>query len=89
MKITPQFLAEAKLLLRAAWWLFHRDGIWSGRERLRRRARNVFDHGRPNDNPLIAHVHKDYDLQDYRPRSARRSCATPSFLTWCIHPRGK
>ncbi len=50
--------------------------------------------GRPNDNPLIAHVHKDYDLSkivDYQPPYAQklREAFLPGPLTLVYPSKGK
>ncbi len=50
--------------------------------------------GRPNDNPLIAHVHKDYDLMqiiDYEPPYAKllREAFVPGPLTLVYPSKGK
>ena len=50
--------------------------------------------GRPNDNPLIAHVHKDYDLSkivDYEPPYAQklREAFLPGPLTLVYPSKGK
>ena len=65
-KITPQSLAEAKKIIAAG------GVVAIPTETVYGLGGNAFDDGavkrifeikgRPNDNPLIAHVHKDYDL---------------------------
>lgn len=82
-KITPQSLAEAKKIIVAG------GVVAIPTETVYGLGGNAFDDGavkrifeikgRPNDNPLIAHVHKDYDLSriidrdpPYAAKAARR-----------------
>ena len=88
--ITPESLAEAKNLIENG------EVVAIPTETVYGLGGNAFDDGavkrifeikgRPNDNPLIAHIHKDYDLSkiiDYDPPYARllREAFLPGPLT--------
>lgn len=96
-KITPQTLAEAKEII------FGGGVVAIPTETVYGLGGNAFDDeavkrifeikGRPNDNPLIAHVHKDYDLEkiiDYDPpyAAALRRAFLPGPLT-LVYPSTK
>ena len=97
-QITPQSLAEAKAIIM--------DGgvVGMPTETVYGLGGNAFDDtavkkifevkGRPNDNPLIAHVHLDYDLSkiiDYDPPYAKllRETFLPGPLTLVYPSKGK
>lgn len=97
-KITPKSLAEAKEIL------FSGGVVAIPTETVYGLGGNAFDDGavkrifeikgRPNDNPLIAHVHKDYDLSkivDYDPpyAAALRKAFLPGPLTLVYPSTGK
>lgn len=96
-KITPQSLAEAKKII------FDGGVVAIPTETVYGLGGNAFDDGavkrifeikgRPNDNPLIAHVHADYDLNkiiDYDPpyAAALRRAFLPGPLT-LVYPSTK
>lgn len=97
-KITPETLAEAKNLI------FDGNVVGMPTETVYGLGGNAFDDGavqkifevkgRPNDNPLIAHVHSDYDLSkiiDYDPPYAKklREAFLPGPLTLVYPSTGK
>ena len=97
-KITPQALAEAKEII------FSGGVVAIPAETVYGLGANAFDDeavkrifrikGRPNDNPLIAHVHKDYDLRkiidDDPPYAAElRRAFLPGPLTLVYPSTGK
>lgn len=97
-EITPETLAEAKNLI------FDGDVVAIPTETVYGLGGNAFDDaavkrifevkGRPNDNPLIAHVHTDYDLSkiiDYDPPYAKalREAFLPGPLTLVYPSTGK
>ncbi len=96
--ITPETLAEAKNLI------FDGNVVAIPTETVYGLGGNAFDDeavrkifevkGRPNDNPLIAHVHSDYDLSkiiDYDPPYAKklREAFLPGPLTLVYPSTGK
>ncbi len=96
--ITPDVLAEAKNII------FDGGVVGMPTETVYGLGGNAFDDaavkkifevkGRPNDNPLIAHVHKDYDLLkiiDYDPPYAKalREAFLPGPLTLVYPSTGK
>lgn len=96
--ITPESLTEAKKLI------FRGEVVAIPTETVYGLGGNAFDDnavkrifevkGRPNDNPLIAHVHKDYDLSqivDYDPPYAKRlrEAFLPGPLTLVYPSKGK
>ncbi len=96
-KINPQTIAEAKAII------FAGGVVALPTETVYGLGGNAFDDdavkrifevkGRPNDNPLIAHVHKDYDLKkiiDYDPpyAAALRRAFLPGPLT-LVYPSAK
>ena len=96
--ITPESLREAKNLIEKG------DVVAIPTETVYGLGGNAFDDsavkkifevkGRPNDNPLIAHVHKDYDLLqivDYDPPIAKklREAFLPGPLTLVYPSTGK
>ena len=96
--ITPQSLAEAKRII------FDGGVIGMPTETVYGLGGNAFcDHavkkifevkGRPNDNPLIAHIHQDYDLMkiiDYDPPFAKllRDAFLPGPLTLVYPSKNK
>jgi len=96
--ITPESLREAKNLIEKG------DVVAIPTETVYGLGGNAFDDsavkkifevkGRPNDNPLIAHVHKDYDLSkiiDYDPPYAQklRDAFLPGPLTLVYPSQGK
>lgn len=97
-EITPATLAEAKNLI------FDGNVVGIPTETVYGLGGNAFDDaavqrifevkGRPNDNPLIAHVHTDYDLSkiiDYDPPYAKklREAFLPGPLTLVYPSTGK
>ena len=97
-RITPETLAEAENRIRAG------DVVAIPTETVYGLGGNAFDDaavkkifevkGRPNDNPLIAHVHTDYDLSkiiDYDPPYAEklRKAFLPGPLTLVYPSTGK
>ena len=97
-KITPETLAEAKNLI------FDGNVVGMPTETVYGLGGNAFDDGavqkifevkgRPNDTPLIAHVHSDYDLSkiiDYDPPYAKklREAFLPGPLTLVYPSTGK
>ena len=96
--ITPQTLAEAKRIIQES------GVVGMPTETVYGLGGNAFDDeavkrifevkGRPNDNPLIAHVHTDYDLLkiiDYDPPYAKRlrEAFLPGPLTLVYPSKGK
>lgn len=97
-KITPESLAEAKKIITAG------GVVAIPTETVYGLGGNAFDDGavkrifevkgRPNDNPLIAHVHTDYDIRkiiDYDPPYAKklREAFLPGPLTLVYPSTGK
>ena len=97
-KITPESLREAKNLIERG------EVVAIPTETVYGLGGNAFDDnavkkifevkGRPNDNPLIAHVHLDYDLLkivDYDPPYAKklREAFLPGPLTLVYPSKGK
>lgn len=97
-KITPQSLAEAKeIIFGGGVVAFPTETVYGlGASAFDDEAvRSIFEiKGRPNDNPLIAHIHEDYDLSrivDYDPpyAAALRKAFLPGPLTLVYPSTGK
>ena len=98
LPLGDESLARAKKLLRAGELVaFPTETVYGLGADARSDAavENIYRvKGRPSDNPLIVHVHKDYDLsalvEDDRPYAAKlREAFLPGPLTLVYRSRGK
>ncbi len=97
-KVTPESLEEAKnIIMRGGVVAIPTETVYGlgGNAFDDEAVKRIFEvKGRPNDNPLIAHVHKDYDLSkivDYDPPYAKklREAFCPGPLTLVYPSKGK